>query len=100
MILRSMWSMHCVQKKKIKVEKINDIDFAKTKPSVKIFNLHFMWTDKEGRWMKVQNDVIGMKTINSGAIMGMDLIRKLGLVYRSRPNKFEFEDTQQSKYDY
>jgi hypothetical protein len=58
-----------------------------------IFNLPFTWTEKEGRQMKVQNDVIGMKTLNSGAIMGMDLIRKLGLVYRSRPNKLEFEDT-------
>jgi hypothetical protein len=42
---------------------------------VGIFNLPFTCTDKERRSMTVQNDVIVMKTLNSGAIMGLDLIR-------------------------
>ncbi len=64
------------------------------------FNLPFTWTDKEGWSITVQNEVIVMKTLNSGAIMGLDLIRKMGLIHRSRKHVFEFEDTYQSKYDY
>jgi hypothetical protein len=32
--------------------------------------------------------------------MGLDSIRKMGLIYRSRKYVFEFEDKYQSKYDY
>jgi hypothetical protein len=67
---------------------------------VGIFNLSFTWTDKEGRLLAVLNDEIVMKTLNSGAIMGLDLIRKMGLIYRSRKYVFKFEDTYQSKYVY
>jgi hypothetical protein len=51
---------------------------------VGIFKLPFTWTDKEGRSLTVRNNVIVMKTLNSGAIMGLDLIRKMGLIYRSK----------------
>ena len=145
-------------KKLIEVEKINDIEYAKTRPLIQlraikgkenipwlfdtgaqatclseklfrkihiehrpkkiitnrrlvgaggqalepvgIFILPFTWTDSEWRSMTVQNEVIVMKTLNSGAIIGLDLIRKLGLIYMSRSNKFEFEDTFQTKHDY
>ena len=50
---------------------------------VGIFNLPFTSTGKEETSMTVQNDVIVMKTLNSGAIMVLDLIRKMGLIYKS-----------------
>jgi hypothetical protein len=61
---------------------------------VRIFNLPFTYTEKEGRSMTEQIDVIAMKTFNSGAIMLQ------GLIYRPRSNKFEFYDTYQSKYNH
>jgi hypothetical protein len=50
--------------------------------------------------MTVKNNVGVMKTLNSEAIMSLDLIRKLGLIYKLKAHKFEFEDTYKSKSDY
>jgi hypothetical protein len=40
-----------------------------------------------------------MKTLKDWSNMGMNLIRNLGLIYRSRSNNFNLEDKYQSKDD-
>ncbi len=42
----------------------------------------------------VKHDVIVVNNLNSNAIMGIDLIKKLGLVYKARKKRFVFEDEE------
>ncbi len=42
----------------------------------------------------VQHDVMIVTNLNSNAIMGIDLIEKLGLVYKARMKTFVFEDEE------
>jgi hypothetical protein len=51
----------------------------------------FTWTNTKGKSMTATHEVIVMKTLNSEAIMGLDLIRKLGITYLSVEDKFIFE---------
>jgi hypothetical protein len=50
----------------------------------------FTWTNTKGKSMAVTHEVIVMNTLNSGAIMGLDLIRRLGITYLSVEDKVVF----------
>jgi hypothetical protein len=43
----------------------------------------FTWTNRKGNSITVTQEVVIMKTLNSGTIMGLDLIRKMGITYLS-----------------
>ena len=56
-----------------------------------VYQLPFTWANTKGKTMTVNQEVIVMKTLNSGAIMGLDFRIKLGITYLSVENKFVFE---------
>ena len=64
---------------------------------VGVYVLPFTWTDKKGNSLTVQHEVVVMKDLNSGAIMGMDLIRSLGVVYFNQSHEFHFEKSWTDK---
>ena len=64
---------------------------------VGVYVLPFTWTDRKGNSLTVQHEVVVMKDLNSGAIMGMDLIRSLGIVYFNQSHEFHFEKSWTDK---
>ena len=64
---------------------------------VGVYILPFTWTDKKGNSLTVQHEIVVMKELNSGAIMGMDFIRSLGIVYFNQTHTFHFESSWTDK---
>jgi len=46
----------------------------------------------------VKHDIIVVQNINSNAVMGIDLIEHLGLVYYAKKKKFAFESKEPQFY--